>query len=258
MNTPQPKSEFRQWLSRMNMAYSPVRWLRRCLFRMSGGTAFHQAFPHPSLAEGLLRCAPVSDISDHLSTLFFFAVDAEPKLIVELGTRGGESTRALLSAAGVTKAQMLSLDIADCAGLDLPHLDQWHFVKGDDIAFGRDGFKPWCAAANLQPEIDVLFIDTSHVYEHTKQEIAVWSPLLSRRGVMILHDTNMGAGLYGRLDRSVGHGWDNQRGVIRAVEEFLGRRYDESRFFTDIANGFLITHHPHSNGLTVLKKLSND
>ena len=128
--------------------------------------------------------------------------------------------------------------------------------EGSTIEFGRTGFVKWCAAANLKPEIDLLFVDTSHLYEHTKQEIAVWSPLLSERGIMIFHDTNMGRGLSGRLGHLIGHGWDNQRGVIRAIEEFLGKHYDENCFFTDVANGFLVAHYPHSNGLTVLKKLS--
>jgi cephalosporin hydroxylase len=231
-------------------------WARGFRFRRRGGTRFTQGFHHPVLIEGLRGHQAASDISDHLSTLFFFAVDTKPRLIVELGTRGGESTRVLLSAAAVAGATMLSVDIDDCAGLDLPHRERWHFVKGDDVAFGRDGFAKWCAGMTIEPRVDVLFIDTSHLYEHTKQEIAVWAPLLSANGVMIFHDTNMREGIYARLDHSiVTSGWNNDRGVIRAVEELLGKRYDENRFFTDVANGFLVLHHPNCSGLTVLKKL---
>lgn len=71
---------------------------------------------------------------------------------------------------------------------------------------------------------------------------------------MIFHDTNMGLGVYGRIDGSVGIGYDNERGVIRALEEFLGRQYDEKSFFCDLAGGYLIKHYPHCNGLAVLKK----
>jgi hypothetical protein len=67
----------------------------------------------------------------------------------------------------------------------------------------------------------------------------------------------MGSGVFGRLDGSASAiGWDNQRGVIRAIEEFLGRRYDESAFFVDIARGFLVTHRPNCNGFTVLRRLT--
>jgi len=233
-----------------------ARRIKEFRFRRQGGTRFSQDFHHPVLVEGLRGHQAASDISDHLSTLFFFAVAAKPRLIVELGTRGGESTRVLLSAAAVAGATMLSVDIDDCAGLDLPYRERWHFVKGDDVAFGRDEFASWCAGRGIEPRVDVLFIDTSHLYEHTKQEIAVWAPFLSANGVMIFHDTNMRRGIYARLDQSIAtNGWDNDRGVIRAVEELLGKRYDENRFFTDVANGFLVLHHPHCSGLTVLKKL---
>jgi predicted O-methyltransferase YrrM len=232
------------------------RMAKEAAFRKQGGTQFRQAFQHPVLIEGLRGYTAASDISDHLSALFFFAVNANPKLIVELGTRGGESTRALLAAAAVTDATMLSVDIEDCEGLDLPHRDRWNFVKADDVAFAKNGFPQWCAEKGLEPVADVVFIDTSHLYEHTRQEIAVWSPLLSPNGTMLFHDTNMGHGLTARLDQSICIGWDNSRGVIRAVEEFLGKKYDENRFFTDITNGFLVMHYAHCNGLTVMKKVA--
>lgn len=73
--------------------------------------------------------------------------------------------------------------------------------------------------------------------------------------MIIFHDTNMGRGLYGRCDGSVGLGWDNQRGVIRTIEEFLDRRYEENHFFVDAVNGFLVKHYPNCNGLTVPKRL---
>lgn len=250
------KSDLRQRLHKISLALSPARWLREIRFRAAGGVRFRQNLQHPELRKSFPGEVVTSDISEHLNTLFFFAVDARPQLIVELGTRGGESTRVFLAAAALNNAKVLSVDIEDCSGLELPHRDRWSFVKTDDIEFGLHGFGKWCAATKLKPQIDLLFIDTSHLYEHTKQEIEAWSPLLSDAGIMVFHDTNMGQGIYGRLDRSLGrYGWDNERGVIRAVEEFLGTSYDERRFFTDVAKGFLVAHYPHCNGLTVLKKL---
>ncbi|HEX4342376.1 MAG TPA: class I SAM-dependent methyltransferase [Verrucomicrobiae bacterium] len=231
------------------------RMAKEASFRKRGGTRFKQDFHHPVLKEGLRGHTGPTDISDHLSTLFFFTVDAKPKLIVELGTRGGESTRALLSAASVADATMLSVDIEDCTGLDLPQRDRWNFVKADDVAFAKKGFAKWCADKGLKPQVDVLFIDTSHFYEHTKQEIAAWTPLLSPNGTVLFHDTNMRRGVTARMDQSISLGIDNDRGVIRALEEFLGKRYDENRFFTDIANGFLVMHYAHCNGMTVMKKM---
>ena len=106
----------------------------------------------------------------------------------------------------------------------------------------------------IESKIDVLFIDTSHEYQHSVEEIAVWSGHLNDDGVMMFHDTNMGKGRYARLHGSIGFGWDNGRGVIRAIEESVGRKYDERAYFIDRAAGFLIYHYPHCNGFTVMKR----
>ncbi len=230
------------------------RWFREKSFRTSGGTRFDGHLYNSLLAEALGGNRAKSDISDHLSTIFFFALDARPKLIVELGTRGGESTRALLAAARLCGATMLSIDIDDVSTIDVPFRDRWTFVRDDDVEFGKSKFAAWCAQHGFEPRADLLFIDTSHLYDHTKQELAVWTPLLAPQGTMMFHDTNMGHGLFSRLDGSVGVGWDNQRGVIRAIEELVGRKYDESKFFDDLAAGFLIKHFPNCSGLTVMKR----
>ena len=99
-----------------------------------------------------------------------------------------------------------------------------------------------------------VYRHTSHWYEHTKKEIEIWSPFLSPGGTIILHDTNMGKGPYARMDGSTGYGYYNDRGVIRVMEEMSNRSYDEMSFFCDLSKGFLIMHHPHCNGLAVLKK----
>ena len=71
----------------------------------------------------------------------------------------------------------------------------------------------------------------------------------------MFHDTNIGSNWFRRLDRDIGPGWDNKRGVIRAIEEFLGRSYDEQTFFTDVIDEFAITHVPWSGGFLVMRKL---
>ena len=109
----------------------------------------------------------------------------------------------------------------------------------------------------LSAKIDVLFIDTSHEFQHTLDEIGAWSGHLADDGVMIFHDTNMGNGTYARLDGSIDFGWDNDRGVIRAIEEFVGRTYDERAYFTDRVHSHLISHAPHCNGFTIIKRIKS-
>jgi hypothetical protein len=160
----------------------------------------------------------------------------------------------LLAVARLAQSRVLSVDIEDCRSLDLEQGVRWDFVQSDDVTFAAE-FPCWCLQHEITPKANVLFIDTSHRYEHTISELVAWIPHLADDGVLILHDTNMGAVTYARLDGSVGLGWNNQRGVIRAVEEFLGTRYEENRFFTDLRHGFLILHYPFCIGLTILKRI---
>lgn len=233
-----------------------VRRLKRAAFRLSGHTRFGQSFPARELQEALSgRTDKKTAMTDHLSTIFFHTVAMQPRFIVELGTRKGDSTRALLAAAKVCNATVLSVDIDNCGNLDLLEGVEWHFVQRDDVAFGRDEFHTFCADHGLPRQADIIFLDTSHHYEHTRSELEVWMQHLAPGGLMFFHDTHMGKGIYVRLDGSLGHGWDNQRGVIRAIEEYMGRRYQEDSFFADVANGFAVYHYPNSSGLTLLKKV---
>jgi predicted O-methyltransferase YrrM len=235
-------------------------WKTQAWLRELRPTRWDAATPHPLLAEALGRWAnDRSDIHDHLGTIFAEAMASAPKLIVELGTRSGLSTRALLAAAELTDAQLLSVDLEDCSGVEFPERfrPRWSFAVSDDVAFAGAPFEAWCAARGVAPSAEVIFIDTSHLYEHTTAEIAAWLPRLAPGGAMLFHDTNMGD-WYRRLDGRTWRGWNNERGVIRAIEEHFGRRYDERRYFVDVADGFLVRHAPWSNGLTVLRRLGND
>ncbi len=116
-------------------------------------------------------------------------------------------------------------------------------------------FPEFCKQRSVQPSIDLLFIDTSHYYDHTVQEIEAWFPMLSPRAKVMFHDTNLRlVGL--RKDGCFALAWDNQRGVIRAIEDFLGIHIYERRERTAHASGWLVRHWPNCNGLTILDRLS--
>ncbi len=228
------------------------------LIRRLAPARWYATTPSPVLAEALGGWATAaSDIHDHLGTLFYETVSVRPRLIVELGTRGGVSTRALLAAAEAVDAQVLSVDIEDCSSIELPPRlrGRWSFVRGDDVAFAGDGFEAFCAARGLAPTAGAILIDTSHAYEHTRAEIAAWIPQLARPGVMLFHDTNMGRGWLRQLNGKAEPGGNGSRGVIQAIEEFLGRRYDESTFFADAVGEFAVSHAPWSSGMLALRRL---
>jgi cephalosporin hydroxylase len=192
-----------------------------------------------------------TDMSDHLVTLFYEAIGARPKLIVELGVRQGESTFVLERVARLRGAALISVDLDDCS--EASSYEGWRFVRSDDIAFaGR--FKEYCRGIGVEPQIDVLFIDSSHLFEHTVQEIEHWFPLMAPRAKAIFHDTNLKE-TYFYKDGAPRKGWDNQRGVIAAIEKYFGRPFDEEREFAEKVGGWLVKHYPYCSGFTILEKL---
>jgi hypothetical protein len=62
-------------------------------------------------------------------------------------------------------------------------LPYWRLRVGDDMA---PETRAWAPA-----ELDVLFIDTSHHYEHTLAELRTYAPRVKPGGVILLHDTEV-------------------------------------------------------------------
>jgi hypothetical protein len=158
----------------------------------------------------------------------------------------------------VTGAHVLSVDVEDCGAIDLPlrFRPRWTFTRADDLAFSRQPFEAFCAARGWPAQAEVILIDTSHEYEHTRAELQCWVPRLASPGVMLFHDTNMGRGWFRSLNGKAEAGGNGTRGVIQAIEEFLGRRYDETTYFSDATGAFVVSHTPWSSGFLVLRKLA--
>ena len=239
-----PEEKPRPGLKLVQKLYNNVhnRFVRRTVLQPTG---FRE------LDEVQARARKGTPMADHLVRLFTETLVRRPRLIVELGVGPGESTFVLERVARLTGASHVSVDIEDRAGAC--QAPGWLFVQADDVEFARR-FEAWCRARRLPTRIDVLFIDTSHYYEHTLREIAAYFPLLQPNGLAIFHDTNMRS-LYFRKNGRMELGWDNQRGVIRALEEHFGKHFDERRAFVDWADGFLIRHYPYCNGFTILERV---
>lgn len=117
------------------------------------------------------------DIVEHLSLLKYLCYEANARKVLELGVRGGESTRALADTCKDLDAELISVDIEDCSLVT--DFERWRFIQADDIEL------------EFNEEIDLLFIDTSHTYEHTLAELRKYAPLVRKGGFIALHDTNM-------------------------------------------------------------------
>lgn len=129
------------------------------------------------------RCGIWSDIVEHLPRLHDTVVERNAQTVVELGVRSGNSTVALLAGIEQTGGQLWSVDIhlmpyQDYAILRRASKGSWTFVIGDDLA----------VSDQIPDQIDVLFIDSSHFYDHTLAELDLYG---SRASTILLHDTEL-------------------------------------------------------------------
>lgn len=129
----------------------------------------------------LKRVEHGSDIAGFLLLLYNLAKEIEAKKIVELGVRYGESTHALLAAINENKGKLHSIDISPCIEIreKLKDESNWKFIKGSNLQIVNQ----WTE------EIDFLFIDTSHEYKHTLEELNQWGKYVRKGGIIALHDT---------------------------------------------------------------------
>lgn len=194
-----------------------------------------------------------TDICDHLETLFIESLSVKPKLIMELGVGPGESTFVLERVAKIYNAKLISVDMKE-EPAKVSSWKDWIFVNSDDIKFAKN-FKNWAKEKNIENQIDILFIDTSHEYDHTTQEIEHWFPFLSDGAKVFFHDTNAKP-IYRRRDGSIGLAPDINRGVISAIENYFNTSFNEKKSFVDFRNGWLIKHYSICNGFTILEKVN--
>lgn len=142
-----------------------------------------------------------SDIYQHLDRFVALVEETDARHVIELGTRTGVSTVAWLYALERVGGRLTSIDIDDQPDIGVwPH---WTFIQSDDLA-------PDLVAA-LEPA-DIVFIDTSHLYEQTLAELNVYRWLVKPGGRIVLHDT--------ALERPIGAPRRPRFPVLTAVTEF--------------------------------------
>lgn len=140
--------------------------------------------PHQSIDELYReRCLTWSDIVEHLPVLYDTVVYSQAQTIVELGVRTGNSTVALLAGVEQTGGHVWSVDIRLMPQVQFHSLKRaagkwWTFIIGDDLA----------VIDKLPDQIDVLFVDSSHHYDHTLAELRLYGP---RAKTILLHDTEL-------------------------------------------------------------------
>jgi predicted O-methyltransferase YrrM len=177
-----------------------------------------------NLAEMYLeRCATPSDIHLHLPRFVAMVHEAEAQHVIELGSRSGVSTVAWLYALEKTGGRLTSVDL-DCAP-EIGTWSHWRHIRGDDL--------DRLVMCQLPPA-DIVFIDTSHALQQTRDELEAYLPLVRRPGLIVLHDTELPQPMDAPLR-------DGVFPVKRAVREFVKR------------HGFEWDNYPECNGLGIVK-----
>lgn len=126
------------------------------------------------------RCAEPSDIVDHLPRFVQMVVTRDAKHVVELGTRSGVSTIAWLYGLEQTGGRLTSVDLEPAPPIgDWPH---WKHLVGDDL-------NP-AVISSIAPA-DIVFIDTSHEFNHTLNELRSYRFVVKPGGLIVLHDTEL-------------------------------------------------------------------
>lgn len=127
------------------------------------------------------RCARGSDIHQHLPRLRREASIPAVR-VLELGVRSGNSTSAFLAAADEWGGSVVSVDIVTpTVPPEFWTCGRWAFHKGSDLDLRPTLDGPW----------DVLFIDTSHHYQHTLDELRAYANTVVADGCILLHDTEL-------------------------------------------------------------------
>lgn len=146
-----------------------------------------------------ILCRTPSDIHEHLPTFVQACEELDASKVIELGVRYGVSTIAWLYGTH-GRGNLWSVDCsfpvpanpASEVGLDNVNLldpqgplgvqEHWQFLLGYDTW-------PSILASLPQEDVDIIFLDTNHVYEETLHELDLYIPRIRSGGRMYLHDT---------------------------------------------------------------------
>lgn len=175
------------------------------------------------------------DSDRHLMTLFGIALGSKGKTFIELGVRNGDTTIPITLAAKYNNGMVHSVDIENTSLVLDNNLKQYNtFYKSDAIKF----LESWEKNVN----IDFVYIDDWHSYEHVKRELEILDEIISPSTIIVLHDLMYGNTCpFYHVDLTMSTGQWGSGGPYRAVAELNPQFWEFSTI-------------PWANGLTILRK----
>ena len=191
-------------------------------------------------------CRLKTDINEHLPALM--KLSSHCQSVVEMGVRSGVSTFAFLQGLRnnhLPGKRLISIDIADVP--DIEYIDELASENHVDFSF----WKHDSITAPI-PEVDLLFIDTWHVYGHLKRELDAHHSKAKK--FIVLHDTEsykieseaavFKTDIAAECKRTGYTAEEVEKGIGPAVVEFLECHPE----------WIVGVHFENNNGLTILER----
>lgn len=170
------------------------------------------------------KCNTVSDINEHLPTLYDYAKKCET--VAEFGVREVVSTFALAYAK---PKKLICVDIE--TNTNITNFIQICNNENINVRFDLANTLTY----ELEP-VDLLFIDTLHTYSQLKQELKLHHTKVKK--YLIFHDTIS----YGTTNEH--NTPDIKQGLVPAIKEFL----QEHKEWKEVCT------YTNNNGLTILER----
>ena len=145
-----------------------------------------------------LRISPTSAWVEHIPFAMALLEMLRPSVLVELGTQRGDSYCAFCQAVTTLKLATRCFGIDTwAADPDMPMTAEQMLVElrsYHDPLYGHFSTLVLSKFDDALPrfqagQIDLLHIDGMHDYESVRHDFETWLPKLSRRGVVLFHDT---------------------------------------------------------------------
>jgi hypothetical protein len=191
-------------------------------------------------------CSQKSDINEHLQIIYEHAKKCES--IIELGVRGCVSSWAFIYGLLNNNSNIKKILLNDLHSCDINEL--LYTTKDLDIEVKYE----WKNDLDLviKENVDLVFIDTWHVYGQLKRELNKFSVITNK--YIIMHDTTIDE-IYGELIRCGGDAIKESNITGIPVEEIncgLQKAIDE--FLLTNTEWKLKKKYINNNGLTILAR----